>query len=237
MVGQAIAEFEFTLAFADAPIDRFARGQRSAMDDRQKRGALLFFGRARCVECHTVSGQSNEMFSDFEPHTIGVPQVAPVFGKGRGNVPFRDAQGKLVAHGNEDWGLFDTSADPADRYKFRTPPLRNVALQPAYFHNGAFTRLEDAVRHHLDAKTSARSYDPAKAGVAEDLHHNLGPVEPALQRLDPLLAEPIRLSESEFDDLIAFVRVSLTDDRAKPDNLRKLIPTTLPSGRPLPKFE
>jgi cytochrome c peroxidase len=237
MVGQAIAEFEFTLTFADAPIDHFARGQRGAMSDGQKCGGLLFFGKARCVECHAVSGNSNEMFSDFDLHTIGVPQIAPRFGRGLGNVPFRDARGKLVVRGNEDWGRFDVTAEPADRYKFRTPPLRNVALQPAFFHNGSFTRLEDAIRHHLDPARSGRAYDPREADVADDLCHNLGPIEPVLQRLDPLLSEPVELSEQEFANLVEFVRAGLTDERAKPEHLRKLIPTTLPSGRPLPKFE
>jgi len=58
-----------------------------------------------------------------------------------------------------------------------------------------------------------------------------------LERLDPLLSEPVQLSEREFDDLVEFVRTGLTDERAKPQHLRKLIPTTLPSGRPVPKFE
>jgi cytochrome c peroxidase len=78
MFGSAIAEFEFQLTFADAPIDQFARGHKNALTEDQKRGALLFFGKARCVQCHTVSGPSNEMFSDFSPHVIGVPQVAPL---------------------------------------------------------------------------------------------------------------------------------------------------------------
>ncbi len=78
MFGKAIAEFEFTFIFADAPIDQFARGQKNALTDDEKRGALLFFGKARCVQCHTVSGPSNEMFSDFEDHVIGVPQIAPI---------------------------------------------------------------------------------------------------------------------------------------------------------------
>src|ERR1043166_6420484 len=56
MFGLAIAEFEFSLVFADAPIDAFARGQRNALTNDQKRGALLFFGSARCVECHQVAG-------------------------------------------------------------------------------------------------------------------------------------------------------------------------------------
>src|SRR6185295_10312824 len=37
MVGLAIAEFEFTLVFADAPIDQFARGQPHALTEPQKR--------------------------------------------------------------------------------------------------------------------------------------------------------------------------------------------------------
>ncbi len=88
MFGRAIAEFEFTLTFADAPIDRFARGDRRAMSVQQKEGALVFFGEGRCSACHAVAGQSNEMFSDFEMHVVGVPQIAPVFGVGTGNMIF-----------------------------------------------------------------------------------------------------------------------------------------------------
>src|SRR5258705_327320 len=58
MFGRAIAEFEFTLIFADAPIDHFARGEHFAMSVPEKKGALLFFGKAGCVSCHAVAGQS-----------------------------------------------------------------------------------------------------------------------------------------------------------------------------------
>src|SRR6185295_15251044 len=80
MFAKSIAEFEFTLVFADAPLDRFARGQKNALTDDQKQGALLFFGSANCIACHAVAGQSNEMFSDFRAHVIGVPQIAPAAG-------------------------------------------------------------------------------------------------------------------------------------------------------------
>ena len=88
MIGSALAEFELSLTFANAPIDRFARGERDALTPQEKQGALLFFGRARCVACHAVGGRSNEMFSDFENHVLGVPQIAPHFGVGTGNVVF-----------------------------------------------------------------------------------------------------------------------------------------------------
>lgn len=236
MFGKAIAEFEFTLVFANAPIDQFARGQLDAMTSSEKRGALLFFGKAKCVQCHAVAGRSavgdsNEMFSDFQEHVIGVPQVAPVFGAGKGNVIF-DGPGQ-----NEDFGLEQITGNPDDRYKFRTAPLRNLAVAPAFFHNGAFTRIEDAIRHHLNVHRSARTYNPVAAGLPEDLTLRLGPIEPVLKRLDPLLRTPISLTPAEFDDLVSFVRDGLLDQRVKPENLCKLVPSSVPSGLPVLEFE
>ncbi len=227
MLARAIAEFEFTLVFADAPIDKFARGQKNALTEAEKRGALIFFGPGNCVSCHAVSGQSNEMFSDFGQHVAGIPQLAPAFG----NVTF-DGPGA-----NEDFGLEQVTGNPNDRYAFRTSPLRNVALQPAFFHNGAFTKLEDAVRYHLDAIGAAPSYDPTLAGVDADLRGPQGPIAPVLARLDPALATPITLSSAEFDQLIAFLRNALLDPKANPHSLRKLIPAQVPSGRPMHVFQ
>ena len=234
MFGKAVAEFEFSLIFADAPVDQYMRGQKNALTADQKKGALLFFGKAGCVECHKVSGQSNEMFSDFAEHVIGVPQIAPAAGNTvAGNVIF-DGPGQ-----NEDFGLEQITGDAADRYKFRTSPLRNVALQPAFFHNGSFTRLEDAIRHHLDVAASVNSYNPAAAGVAPDLIGlgQLGPMTPVLARLDPLVANPNYLTDEEFRQLVDFVRNGLLDPRAKPERLSRLVPKSVPSGKPVLTFE
>jgi cytochrome c peroxidase len=171
------------------------------------------------------------MFTDFKMHTIGVPQVAPGFGVGMGNVIF-SGSGE-----DEDFGREEFTGDSADRYKFRTSPLRNALTQPAFFHNGAFTRLSDAVRHHLDVFKSARNYNAARAGIDKDLRNRLGPIEPVLDRLDPLLATPIQLNGDEFRDLVRFVGVSLLDERTEPRTLCKLIPKTVPSGRPVLKFQ
>ena len=216
--GRAIAEFEFTQVYADAPIDRYARGQTNAMTLAEKRGAVLFFGKSGCVGCHAVSGSSNEMFSDFREHVIGVPQVAPT----NGNVTF-DGPGQ-----NEDFGLEQVTGSPADRYAFRSSPLRNVALQPAFMHNGAFTRLDDAVRHHLDPAASVQRFSTAT--LAADLRGPLGPMTPVLDRLDPRLRDPQPLSDEELGDLVAFVRDALLDPAAKPARLRGLVPVTVPSG-------
>ena len=227
MVAQAIAEFEFTLTFANAPIDRFARGEPGALTVAEKQGALLFFGTARCSVCHSVAGQSNEMFSDFQKHVLGVPQIAPSL-----------TNAALDGPGlNEDFGLEQITGSPADRYKFRTSPLRNVAVQPTFMHNGAFTRLDDAIRHHLNVTDSALHYTTASQNLPTDLSGPLGPMAPVLARLDPALSTPIVLTESQFYQLLAIVRDGLLDPRATPERLRHLIPHTVPSGRPVLVFE
>jgi cytochrome c peroxidase len=231
MFGRAIAEFEFTLIFADAPIDRFARGEHQAMNIPEKKGALIFFEKGGCITCHAVSGKSNEMFSDFQMHVMGVPQIAPEFGVGKGNVIF-DGPAQ-----NEDFGLEQVTGNPADRYKFRSSPLRNVALQAAFFHNGAFARLEDAIYHHLHVFESARNYDPVRAGVDRDLTLLIGPIEPVLARIDPLLLSPRQLTPDEFENLVAFVRTGLLDPRAESQNLCGLVPATLPSAMSPLRFQ
>ena len=229
MFGKAIAEFEFTLVFADAPLDRFARGHHNAMTTGEKRGAVLFFGKASCVSCHRVDGDSNEMFSDFQEHVLGVPQVFPQFGVNTGNFVFSGPSE------NEDFGRQERSGDEADRYKFRTSPLRNLAVQAGFFHNGAYVNLEDAVRFHLSVVSSAASYDPDAAGIPADLRQ-VGPVIPA-SLVDSRLRVPIALTEREVADLVEFLRTGLLDDRAMSSHLCKLIPASVPSGLPVLTFE
>jgi cytochrome c peroxidase len=231
MFARAIAEFEFFQRAANAPIDRFARGETGAMTDPEKRGALLFFGRANCVACHAVAGQSNEMFSDFRAHNIGVPQIAPVFGVGTGNTLF-DGPAE-----DEDYGLARTTGLLADRYRFRTSPLRNVGLQPAFFHNGAFTTLDDTVRHHLNVVGSLYGYNATRAGVAPDLRHRLAPADHVAATIDSLLRRPMRLTGQEEADLIQFLRTGLLDERAKASAICTHVPATLPSGAAPLKFE
>lgn len=228
MIGATIAEWELTLDFADAPIDQFARGIRTAMTEAEKKGALVFFGSGNCVACHAVRGRAKEMFSDFENHAIGIPPLL----SSTNNMPDGNFKGP---NKNEDFGREDITELPGDRYKFRTSPLRNVGLQPTFFHNGAFTKLEDAIRHHLNVEQSLQNYDRVKAGVAADIDQ-MGPVAPVLAAVD-LLLTPISLSPEEFSDLVIFVQTGLTDRRATKETLCGHIPTFVLSGRTMHNFE
>src|SRR5206468_5319250 len=120
------------------------RGHQNALDASEKRGALRFFGQAGCVSCHSVTGSSNEMFTDFRQHAIGVPQLVP-------RVTNKQFDGPGA---NEDFGREDFTGNASDRYAFRTPSLRNVALNAAFMHDGAFTSLTEAIRHHLNVRAS-----------------------------------------------------------------------------------
>jgi cytochrome c peroxidase len=187
----------------------------------------LFFGEAHCVQCHSVAGDANEMFSDFREHVLAVPQLVPT----SGNVAFAGP------NGNEDLGRGSVSGLDADRYAFRTAPLRNASLAAAFMHDGAFTTLEAAIRHHLDPAASADSYSAAAQHLPPDLRGPLGPIEPMLARLDPLLAELPPLTDAEVHALAAFVSRALLDPRARPERLRTLVPERLPSGRAPLEFQ
>ena len=210
--GRAIAAFERDRWTAlDTSFDNYLAGDNTALSDAEKRGALLFYDKARCAQCHTGG-----LFSDFDHHAIAVPQVGP---------------GKNAA--NEDLGLSLETGDPADDYKFRTPRLRNVALTGPWMHDGCFTSLEAAVRHHLDCTSSILGYDALQlpwafqGTVDTDVDRN----QARIVALDDDLQGSIALSEMEFEDLMAFMH-SLTDPESI-NPVSKDVPDSVPSGLPV----
>ena len=112
------------------------------------------------------------MFSDFKEHVVGVPQIFPTFGAGTGNFIVRGPGG------DEDFGREERTGDSADRYKFRTAPLRNLAVSAGFFHNGAFTTLEDAIRFHLDAIGRARATTTRPTPACPADLQQVGPMMP-----------------------------------------------------------
>ncbi|EDP76388.1 cytochrome c peroxidase [Hydrogenivirga sp. 128-5-R1-1] len=208
--GKAIAEFEteaFTLT--DSPWDRYLRGDKGALSYEAKRGALLFYGKAKCYTCH-----SGTLFTDQKFHNIGVPQFGP--GKNANGL---------------DLGRYNVSGKEEDKFKFRTPPLRNVAVTSPYFHNGAYRDLKKVVLHHLNPEKYLRNYDPTANGLPPELASTLKNDESTInQILSTLDIEPVHLTEEEVDYLIAFLK-SLTSPQVY--TLHKVIPDRVPSGLPV----
>lgn len=209
----ALAAFQidaFTLL--DSPWDRYVAGDAAALKADAKAGALLFYGKAGCAECH-----SGNLLTDQQFHNIAVPQFGP--GKGRKNAYV-------------DLGHARETGNPEDRFAFRTPPLRNVALTGPWMHNGAYTTLEDAVRHHLDPKTWCEQYDYAQleGEIISDSEAKPAMTNEMLERLDEKLAQPTRLNDVEVSQLLAFL-AALTDPAAA--DMSAVIPTSVPSDLPV----
>lgn len=120
IISKALAAFQRTLVSADAPYDRWRRGDPAAMPSGAIAGETLF--RARCAACH-----AGPDFTDDAFHRVD-----------RG------------APSRSDLGLREITGDPADEGRFRTAGLRNVAVSGPYFHDGAAPTLPDAIRRHRD---------------------------------------------------------------------------------------
>ncbi|MFO7179908.1 MAG: cytochrome c peroxidase [Pseudomonadota bacterium] len=125
---QAIAAYERTLVCDDTRYDRYAKGDKNALDEREKQGLELFMGKAGCAACHAP------------PHfsTAYVTKDGTYFNTGIGT---RDKNKDEV-----DVGRMAVTKNEADWAAFKPPSLRNVAKSPPYFHDGSIANLEEAVR-------------------------------------------------------------------------------------------
>ncbi len=130
-VAEALVSFEIeALVPADAPIDRFARGDEGALGPDARRGLDIFVSKGRCARCHVPP-----FFGGSRPLDFAVPVFAVI---GTPDSP--------TAHAlDADRGRALITHRPADERAFKTPTVRNVARTAPYFHHGRFARLEDVV--------------------------------------------------------------------------------------------
>lgn len=207
----AIGAFEIkSFSFFDSPWDRFIEGDETAMSDEQMRGAHLFFGKANCSTCHT-----GRIFTDQEAYNIGIIPMGP---------------GPSMSE-DEDFGIAHRSNAGLDmKWAFRTPPLRNVELTGPWMHNGAYTTLEAAVRHHLDPVKSLKNYDPTQLEpeFRGSVHDDKAIIKDVQKTMSPIILEQdVDLTDEEFSDLMAFLS-ALTSPSAR--DLEHTIPESVPSG-------
>ncbi len=204
---QAIAAFEGTGFFApfDSKYDRSLRGE-YRMTEQEELGQTLFFSTQftnchLCHQLHKVPGSPGETFSNYEHHNIGVPA----------NTAVRALNGQPPGH--LDLGLagnpaVQAAADAqAQRGRFKTPTLRNVAVTGPYMHNGVFKDLRTLVLFYnqYNSKAPARRIDPETGApwAPPEVPENL-----SLKELETGPA----LDDRRIDALVAFLR-TLTDRR------------------------
>ena len=192
------------LTFDNTPWDRFLAGNDEAMTPVQLQGAKNFMS-ARCSVCHNGGALTDNKF-----HNVAVIQFGP--GQGDGD-------------GRDDFGRERVTRNAADRYAFRTPPLRNVELTAPYGHNGAFFSLREFVAHYSESDKKLREFD---TNLLEDVLRAtvLPTAEQILLTRDPLL-QGVVFPDQVIDEVTEFMK-ALTDPRAR--NLSSVMPTRVPSG-------
>jgi cytochrome c peroxidase len=170
----------------------------------EKRGALLFFGKARCSTCHSGPLLGGQSFAN-----VGAPQIGPGVGAA---APLDIGRGEEFTNVREY------------KFAFRVQPLRNVELTGPYMHSGAYPTLDAVVRHYNNADSAQRNYDPSHLtpAVRAMYHGDPATVKAVLETLDFRLRQPLGLTKTEQSELVAFLK-SLTDPAAR--DLRSIAPT------------
>lgn len=197
-IGQAIASYQRTLNSADSSFDRwfFAQQEKALIQSAQK-GYQLFIGKGQCSQCHTISS-SDALFSDNQFHNTGIGyesamktetktikvQLAPGI--------FTEVDNQVIESVSEkkanDLGRYEVTQNPDDRWKYKTPSLRNISLTAPYMHDGSMTTLEQVVNFYN------------QGGIANET-------------LDPLI-RPLKLTDEEIKYLVTFLK-SLTGSNVK----------------------
>lgn len=141
-IKDAIASFERSLSTPNSRFDKFLRGDTNALTNQEKEGYRLFKENG-CVSCHQGVNLGGNMYQKFG--------VMGDYFADRGNVT------------KGDFGRFNVTKDEQDRYAFKVPSLRNVALTSPYFHDGSAKTLEEAVavmaKYQLGRQLSPKDSD------------------------------------------------------------------------------
>lgn len=164
-VSKAIAQFIRTMISGNSKFDKFLR-QQATLTPSEMNGLNLFTTeRGDCFHCHGFSGSGQ--FTDFAFHNNGL-----------------DTDAEMT-----DIGLMAVTGNSADKGKFKTPTLRNVALTAPYMHDGRFATLEEVIEHYDSGGKLSSTVDPLMKHVGSGLN----------------------LTAQEKQDLINFLK-TLTDE-------------------------
>lgn len=162
-LGAAFAAYERTLETVDSKFDDWSNNLKN-LTPQEERGRQLFVGdKAKCFDCHRM-----EDFTTDDFRNIGLYNEKEL----------------------NDAGLYNITKKEADKGKFKTPGLRNIAVTAPYMHNGMFKTLEEVVDYYNNPTQFV------KGGI----------------NTDELLQQPLGLTSKEKKDLVAFLK-TLTDKK------------------------
>jgi len=210
-LGNAIAAYERALLSANSPFDRwYYGGDPEALSPSARRGFFTFTA-AGCHRCHTFSNR-HALFTDDALYRTGVEyasrrrEASPVDRLQVAPGVVIPIQVSVPTPDRADDGAEEVTGQVADRWRYRTPSLRNVALTAPYMHDGSLATLEAVI-----------SFYDAGGGDDPDREPSLAPLGlTALQQAD-LIAFLKSLTGDNVEALAADARsVPIGDRRARP---------------------
>ncbi len=141
----AMSAYIRTIMSTQAPFQKWLKGDNYAMNTSQKNGALLFFGKAQCYQCHYEPNLGSHEF-----HALGVKDMWE-----RSSFNSRPTDKRNLGRGG-------FTGNVEDNYKFKVPGIYNSSDTKHYFHGASINNLEDLIEY----KNIARSEN---ANVTQDL--------------------------------------------------------------------
>ena len=198
-ISRAFAAYQYTLLSGNSAFDRwYYAGESNAISSDAKKGFEVFSGKGQCTTCHIV-GEEYSLFTDEKLHNTGIGFAASMYVEPpRKKVllaPGLEINVDTSSYANSafddeispnDLGLYTITQDPNDRWKFRTPTLRNVELTRPYMHNGALSTLKEVVEFYNRGGTR-------EVGKMKN------------DTISPLMF-PLELSEKEIDQVVEFLK-------------------------------
>lgn len=130
--GLAIAAYERTVLSNKAPFQDWLNGDKTALSDAEKRGAIVFFDKANCASCHT-----GPALNSMEFHALGMSNLY--------DCPEEVFQTNTTQPAHRGRGGF--TGNPEDDHKFKVPQLYNLADSPFYGHGSSFRSIRAVVEY------------------------------------------------------------------------------------------
>lgn len=189
----AFSAYIRTLLSNQAPFQEWLKGNRNALDYEQTKGALLFFGKANCANCHY-----NENLGSSEFHALGVTDMD--------QIPSYNT--KPIDRRNKGRGGFTLREE--DNYKFKVPGIYNLQGANFYFHGASKRSLKELLAY----KNEAQSENPR---VAQEIISSkfipLGLTDEELAQLEAFIEKSL-----EDPDLKRYEPTSVPSGNCFPNN-------------------
>jgi cytochrome c peroxidase len=165
-VGMALASYQRALLSANSGFDRwYFGGEKNAISAAAQRGFALFRESA-CSSCHTLQSES-ALFSDGGFHDTGLGYARAMLPATQAGKTVRLAPGvevvttvSFASPASNDVGRYEATGRPEDRWLYRTPSLRNVAITGPYMHDGSLPDLNSVLRWYNVGGVSHPGLDP-----------------------------------------------------------------------------